>query len=173
MKSFNLIFTAIIFLLFCNPTFADVFEHPATLNNISNQIPKMGSIQCKYKQEKYLQNISKPIVSAGDFKFVENEGVYFYATYPIKSTVDYTNKNYKEINDIVRAISTKKFSRLEKEFDFFYTNKSNQWTLGMKPKKSSAAANYISSITISGEDYIRQINIKQTNGNKTAIWFTK
>ena len=45
-----------------------------------------------------MKNISKPIISNGNFKFVKNEGVYFETTYPIKSTVSYTNKDYKQIN---------------------------------------------------------------------------
>lgn len=171
MKKYSLIFFLSFFI--CSAVFASVYEHPAKLESVVKQIPKMGSISCKFKQEKYLQNISKPITSGGDFKFVENKGVYFYTTYPIKSTVDYTNKNYKQINDIVSAISSKKYSKLEKDFSFFYTQNSNGWTLGMKPKEKSDAHSYISAITIEGTDYIHNIEITQTNGNKTKLWFIK
>ena len=133
----------------------------------------MGSIKCKFRQEKHLQNIAKPLISSGNFEFVENKGVYFYTLHPIQSTASYTNKNYKQINDIVNAISAKKYSRLEKEFNFYYEESSDEWTLGLKPKKNSNAYNYISSITIEGSDYISKIDIRQTNGNKTVLWFTK
>lgn len=171
MKKFSLFF--IIFIIFCNPVFSNVYEHPAVLEEISEQIPKMKSIQCKFKQEKHFQNIQKPFISNGDFKFVENKGVYFHTTSPIESDVDYTNKNYKQINDIIKAVSAKKYSRLEKEFTFYYQKKNDNWTLGMRPKKESSAYNYISNITISGTDYISKIDISQTNGNKTLLWFTK
>ena len=172
MKKISILF--IIFLIFCIPAGAnDVYNHPATLEQISNQIPEMKSVKCKFKQEKHLQNIQKPLVSGGDFEFLENKGVYFHTKYPVESTVDYTNKNYKQINDIVKAISTKKYSKLEKEFDFYYQGKLENWALGMKPKKTSGAYNYISDITINGSDYINKLDITQTNGNKTVIWFTK
>ena len=170
MKKFSLI---IIFLLLCHPVFADVFDYPSSLENIFNQTPKITSIKCKFKQEKYIPNITKPIVSEGDFKFIENEGVTFYTTYPVKSVTDYSNKNYKQINNVINAISSKKYSKLEKEFSFFYTNKSNNWIIGLKPKKNSNAFDYISSITIYGTDYINRVDIKQINGNKTKIWFEK
>lgn len=160
-------------LSFSSTAYADVFEHPANLGTIVQQIPKPQNIKCKFKQEKYLQNVSKPLVSGGDFEFMENKGVYFHTNYPIKAEADYTNQNYKQINDVITAISNKKYARLEKEFNFFYSKEGLKWALGMKPKTSSASSNYISAITILGEDYITKISIAQTNGNKTVIWFTK
>ena len=170
MKKVSLIF---LLLFLCSSAFAGVYDFPTNLKTISNQIPKMGSIKCKFRQEKRLQNIAKPIISSGNFEFTENKGVRFITQYPIQSTVDYTNKNYKQINDIIHAISTKKYSKLEKEFHFFFEGDTNLWTLGMKPKENSNAYNYISSITISGAEYIHKIDIQQTNGNKTILWFTK
>lgn len=171
MKKYSILIFSILF--FCNSVFANVYNYPAKLSAIVKQLPKLESINCKFKQEKHLQNISKPIISSGNFKFVENKGVYFYTTYPIKSTVDYTNKNYKQINDIIKALASKKYSKLEKEFEFFYTKGSDNWTLGLKPKAKSDVHNYLSSITIEGTDYIQKIYIVQTNGNSTKLWFTK
>lgn len=153
--------------------FADVYNFPSALEKISSNIPKMGSIKCKFRQEKYMQNVAKPLVSSGNFEFIENKGVYFHTLSPVESTVNYTNKNYKQINYVFNAISTQKYSRLEKEFDFYYEGNNNKWSLGMKPKKNSDAYNWISSITVDGSDYIRRIDIMQTNGNKTVLWFTK
>jgi len=173
MKKYNFIFTIFILFNLFLPVQADVYEYPAGLGSIAGKIPEMESIKCKFKQEKTMPNISKPLVSGGDFEFVKNKGVYFNTTYPIKSSANYTNKNYKQVNDIVNAISAKKYERLEKEFSFFFTGKSDNWTLGLKPKQNSPVKDYISSITIQGSDYISMIKISQTNGNKTVIWFTK
>ena len=171
MKKFSLLLLLLLFLSV--QAKADLYNSPATLESISAQIPKMGSIKCKFRQEKHLQNITKPLISAGNFEFVENKGVYFHTLHPIESTVSYTNKNYRQINDIVNAVSTKKYSKLEKEFDFFFTGDKNSWSLGLQPKINSSAYNYISSITIDGTDYIHKISIQQTNVNNTILWFTK
>lgn len=171
MKKLSLIF--IFLFLFCDSCLANVFDYPKKFSDISKQLPELNSIKCNFKQEKHLQNIQKPLISGGDFEFKKNEGVYFYTTYPIKSTKNFTNKNYKQINDIINGISSKKYSKLEKEFDFYFEGGKTKWTLGLKPKKNSSVVNYISTITISGEDYIKQISIILSNGNKTYLWFTK
>lgn len=163
----------LVYILFTFPCFADVYNSPSNLENILNRMPKIESTKCKFRQAKYMQNIEKPLISSGDFEFIENKGVYFHTLYPVKTTVDYTNKNYKQINDIVNAISTKKYSKLEQEFNFYYEGSIDKWTLGMKPKKTSNAYNYLSYITIDGSDYINKIIIQQINGNKTVLWFTR
>lgn len=163
----------IILILISSFSFAGLYDNTANLQDISNKLPKLSSIKCKFKQEKHLQNIQKPIISTGDFEFIENKGVYFYTKYPIESSADYTNEKYKQINDIIKAISNKKYSQLEREFDFYYEGNISNWSLGLKPKKNSKAYDYIASITIFGTSYINKIAINQTNGNKTDIWFTK
>ncbi len=175
MKKINLcfVFSFILLFSFLGISFANVYDYPDSLENISKKIPKMESIKCKFRQEKTMPNTLKPLVSSGYFEFIKDKGVYFHTTYPIKSEVNYTNKNYKQINEVINAVSAKKYSKLEKEFSFFYETSSNFWTLGMKPKKDSNAFDYISSITLEGSSYIQKISLTQTNGNKTTIWFTK
>ena len=163
----------IVFLLITNVVFADLYTAPVALKDILKNMPELNSIECKFRQEKIFNNISKPIVSSGDFKFIKNSGVYFYTKYPIKSTADYTNKSYKQINDVIKAISTKKYSKLENEFNFYYEGNISKWILGLKPKKNSSSYNILSSITVYGSDYIEKISIIQVNGNKTIIWFIK
>lgn len=171
MKRISILFFAIF--LFSNFCLADVFDNKKDLSYITKQIPEMDSIKCKFKQEKRLKNIQKPIISGGDFEFKKNEGVYFYTTYPIQSTQNYTNKNYKQINDIINGISSKRYSKLEKEFEFYFDKNDENWTLGMKPQKESSVYNYIASIRIDGSNYIKKIVISQINGNETLLWFIK
>lgn len=171
MKKISILF--FIIFLFCSFCSAEVFDNKKDLSYITKQIPEFGSIKCKFKQEKHLKNVQRPLISGGDFEFKKNEGVYFYTTYPIQSTTNYTNKNYKQINEIINGISAKKYSKLEKEFDFYFDSIGENWTLGLKPKKESSAFDYITSIKIDGSDYIKRIVISQKNGNETVLWFTK
>ena len=172
MKNKIIILLIIIFSAI-SPTFGNVYEHPSDLDGIIKQIPKIGSIKCKFRQEKHLQNISKPLVSSGDFEFTVNKGVHFHTLQPVESTISYTNKNYKQINDVINAISTKKYSKIDREFNFFFEGDFKKWSLGMKPKKQSKSYDYITFITIDGTDYINKISIWQTNGNRTVLWFIK
>ena len=118
-------FLLIILLGLCslNMANANVYEHPATISSFINEIPAMDSISCKFKQEKRLINVEKPLLSSGNFRFVKNQGIYFETLQPIKTTASYTNKDYKQINDIIQAISNKKYSKIEKEFKFYLIDK--------------------------------------------------
>ena len=165
--------TLILLIFLSSLAFANLYNKQAALNDISSKLPKMSSIKCKFKQEKYLKNIQNPIISGGDFEYIQNKGVYFYTKYPVESTTNFTNEKYKQINDIVNAISNKKYSKLDREFNFYYAGDISNWSLGLKPKQSSDAFKFINSITIEGMDYINKISINQTNGNKTLIWFKK
>lgn len=169
----KLLFIAIVFFIsfFC-PAKANVWQYPVEFKNIIENIPDIQNIDCKFKQEKLLPNIIKPIISYGNFKFIKNEGVYFYTNFPIQSKVDYTNKNYKQINEVINAIAGKKYKKIEKEFDFYFEKKSaNDWIIGLKPKDKNAE--FISFIAITGCDYINKIEIQMENGSKTTIWFEK
>lgn len=172
MKNFCLILS--ICLLYCNAVFANVYDHPVSSESISRQTPEFESIRCKFKQEKTIPNIENPLISSGDFEFIAGEGIHFYTTNPIKTSTDYTNRNYRQINDIINAVSTKNYSKLEKEFKFFFKSQHENWDLGLKPQTCSKAKDFISSITITGSNnFIKYIEILQTNGNKTALWFYK
>lgn len=151
--------------------FADVFQNRANISSFVNEIPQMNSISCKFKQEKTIKGIEKPLISGGNFKFVKDKGIFFDTTYPIKSSTSYTTGEYKQINSIINAISNKKYKNLENEFDFYFNKENAKWNLGLKPKQTAQSARYISSIQISGRNIIDKIIIDTTNGNKISQWF--
>ena len=169
MKKIFLILTLLLF----SCAHADIFNYPNKLEYISKQIPDLKSIKCTFREEKNLVNIEKPLVSGGDFEFIKGKGVYFHTKYPVESSVSYTASGYKRINDIINAIASKRYSKLEKEFNFYYEKNDIVWSIGLKPKKNSDAYNYINSVILYGTSYINRIIINQTNGNKTSIWFKK
>lgn len=146
-------------------------ESPQNISSFIDELPILNSINCRFKQEKYLKNVNRVIVSGGNFSFKKNAGVCFETTYPIKYTVSYNNRDYKQINDIISAISTKNYSALQKEFDFYFTKKNHCWNLKLVPNKKSQVYDIIESITIIGEKNINKITILLLNGNKTILWF--
>lgn len=173
-KKLNKIFFIIVLPLFlCLSAKADVFNHKTDLKTIEKQLPHLGDITCKFAQEKQIQGSKVIIKSGGDFKFEKNKGVTFYTTYPIKSTTSYTQKEYKQINSIIKAVSNKQYGKLEKEFDFYFEKKSQVWILGLKPKSGAPAANYLDSIEIDGKIDISKIEIITKDKTKTSIRFFK
>src|SRR5574344_1457320 len=164
--------TLSVLLSISTSAIANVFNYPQKLSYIAPQIPKMGSVFCKFSQEKYLPNSHIVLKSSGNFKFIKNKGVTFYTTYPIKSTTSYTNREYKQINNIIRAISSKSYSKLEKDFKFYFQKKSNNWDLGLIPKQNSNISQYLKSIEIEGNNDISKIEIITKDLTKTTIKFS-
>ena len=163
----------IIFLLIISPVFADVFEHPKKLEDITKELPALESVRCKFSQEKYLPQSGVTLKSSGDFVFEKNKGVTFYTTYPITSTTSYTSKEYRQINSVITAISSGAYSKLEKDFRFYFEKNNGIWTLGLAPQKDSKVANYLKSIEIEGKSDISRIVIITKDLTKTSIRFTK
>lgn len=164
MRFFGILIS--IFLML--PAGANVFEHEKPLKEIVKELPELNSINCTFRQEKQISGMI--IKSSGDFKFEKGRGVTFYTTYPIKSTTSYTSKEYSRINDVINAISSKSYSRLEKDFKFYFENGSS-WKLGLLTKQSSRLFNYLKSIEIEGNKNITKIVILNADSTKTSIWF--
>lgn len=151
---------------------ASVYNNQISAKNLSRVLPVLNDIDCKFKQEKVLKNIEKPLLSGGNFSFKKQEGIFFETIYPIKSLTSYTNKDCEQINDIIMAISNKKFSKLDNKFDFYYQSRDEIWTLVLKPKQNTVTDKYIDSITIEGNTYIKKIVILMKDGSKTTQWFS-
>ena len=154
-------------------SYANVWKQPVSSEEIVKETPKLKSIKGTFSQEKILPNIKKTLISYGDFEFTENKGISFYTVSPVKSEVDYTNKKYKQINDIVNAIASKKYKKLEQKFDFYLDRNYNILIIGLKPKDKNKE--FISSVTIEikNSDYIKKIKIELSDGGTTTVWFVK
>ena len=160
----------LILLFLTSPVFAGLYDKEEPLNNISKKIPALNNISCKFRQEKQASNIV--LKSSGNFVFDKSKGVTFYTTYPIKSTTSYSTREYKQINNVISAISNKSYSRLEKDFKFYFQKENDIWTLALMPKQTSQAYNYLKTIEITGGvEKINKIMILTCDKTKTTIWF--
>lgn len=154
----------IIFFIFFLLSSQVVFAQP--LSDIIDEIPAYESIKCKFRQEKQISDMV--LKSSGDFVFEKGKGVIFYTTYPIKNTTAYTTREYRQINNIINAISNKDYSRLEKDFEFVF----DKPILKLHPKQSTPAYNYLKAIEIqTGKTKIDKIVISTCDGTKTTIYF--
>lgn len=161
----------LLMILFIGITSSCGMEQLQKDSSFIKELPELTNINCRFKQEKHLKNINKLIISGGDFSFDKNKGVVFKTKYPIKSVVYYNNYDYKELNDIMNAISTKNYSVIQKVFDIYFEKNNNKWVLKLLPKQKTQVCDIISFISISGDKNINKIVISMLNGNKTVLWF--
>jgi len=145
-----------------------VFAQP--ISEFADELPDMDSINCKFRQEKVFSGMM--IKSSGDFVYEKNKGVTFYTTYPVKSTASYTTKEYRHINNVISAISSKNYSKLEKDFSFDFSKSGEFRTLKLAPKPASQAYGYLKTLEITcSKSKIDKIVISMCDGTKTSIWF--
>ena len=169
---FRKFFYLVLFMLiFSSMALASVFEHPKSLVEIVPNLPELGDIKCKFEQEKSMPNSNLVIKSSGEFEFLKEKGVVFKTTFPIESVTSYDSGDYKQINDIVKAISNKKFDRLEAVFNFYFEQNGNKWVLGLEPKPSKQVSKYLKSIEIEGDNNISKMKIVTQNSVVTSIKF--
>ncbi len=164
-------FIIIIILFMSLPAFADVFEHPQKLSYIVQNLPELNSIKCRFEQEKILPETNITLKSSGDFEFIKDKGVIFKTTFPIQTEINYSTDGYKQINDIINAISNKNYEKLEAVFDFYFVKQGTKWSLGLTPKKIKQPSKYIKSIEIDGETNISKIKVITQNSIVTKIRF--
>lgn len=163
----------VITVVFCQYATASVFDHPQKLAVITKELPELNSINCRFKQEKTFPNSNVKINSLGNFKFVKGKEIVFITTYPTNMITTYNTSEYRQINDIITAISTKSYSKIEKIFTFYFQKSNNSWNLGLIPKQTHSCAKYLRSIEIQGASYITKIVIITKNSGTTTIWFNK
>ena len=166
---FGAVFFILIFFI-TNISFAqNVFDNKTTASAAANYIPRLKSANCKFSQIKKIPNVS-PIKSSGNFQFIEDKGVIFETTYPVKSITTYTNEQNKKINDIILSLSKGNYKFLDNNFDIYFI-KNQIWTLALKPKPSNNASKQLCNIIIKGNaSYIEQITFNTKNG-QTDIYF--
>jgi len=159
----------LILILFCTPSaYADVFSHPEKLSVIIKSLPEFNSVKCKFEQEKTMSGVV--FKSSGDFEFIKDKGIVFKTTFPVQNVTSYESSQYKQINEIVNAISSGNFEKIESVFNFYFEKQGAKWVLGLVPKKSKQAE-YLKSIEIEGEKNISKMIITTQNSVVTKIRF--
>lgn len=166
-KYLTVIFAA---LILCSAVFAaDVFDFPVTAENLAAALPPLNSVSCKFTQEKIFPKST--LKSGGNFHFIKEKGVIFETLYPVKTTASYTSTHNKQINDIITGIANKNYSFINKNFNLYYVKEGDLWTVALKPKPKSPAAQQLKDIIIHGQTNINQININPLGGSSTKINF--
>lgn len=163
----------ISFLSIVQSVFAfNVFDAPASVADIVKIIPEFKDVNCQFRQEKFVPTSNITLVSGGKFKFEKNKGVTFYVMYPINTTISYSNKDFKQISNVLNAISNKSYTSLEKDFNFFFQKSKSFWIIGLVPKNNSPLHKRIKSIQIEGESSIsKMIILFGDNSRSTISWY--
>lgn len=170
----NLLLVVLCFLICAGMVCAqEVLKHKVTAKQAAASMPEFDNVSCKFQQQKTINNASSAVnlKSGGNFEFVKSKGVVFETTYPLHSVSSYTSSQNKQVSSIIKAISDKNYSYLEKNFDIFYLKKSACWEIALTPKTGSKTATHLKKVYIKGVKNIEHMDIETAN-SKTSIQFS-
>lgn len=155
----------------------ETYKNPITATSVASKMPDFRSTKCTFTQNKYMKTSKINLNSKGNFEFIKGEGVIFETTYPVQSTTQYTATHNKNINGIIKAITNKNYTYLDKNFNLYYEKTTDRlWLLALTPKNIKQGAGELISILITGETQNNIGTIKKmeinTKISKTIISFS-
>lgn len=154
----------------------------ATLAERSHQIQKLEG---RFEQYKTIAVLPVPLHSTGRFEYTQGEVVIWQVLEPVQQTIQLSADGIRfdgeakqapqaavdTINRIFMGVISGELSSLEEYFTIEPQGDSGSWKLILKPNSANIAA-YIQHIEIRGGEYTEQLDIAETNGDKTQVRFT-
>lgn len=170
-----------------------------TSEQLSRQITQHQIVRGRFEQWRTLTGIPRPIRSSGHFIYWRDHGLYWETGKPISQASTFTpdaiihwqsgidlqqtkrqsdkssSPVQKQISRILLAVFGGDIQSLEKLFNSYWSTdqeqKTKQWTVELTPTAASIKR-VVEKITLSGGDYISNLNLDASNGDTTRIHFT-
>jgi hypothetical protein len=154
----------------------------ATLSERSHQIQKLEG---RFEQYKTIAVLPVPLHSTGRFEYTKGEVVIWEVLEPVQKIIQLSADGIRfdgeakqapqaaveTITRIFMGVISGELSSLEEYFTIEPQGDSGRWKLLLKPNSANLAA-YIQQIEIRGGEYTEQLDIAETNGDKTQVRFT-
>lgn len=141
-------------------------------------------LQGDFTQEKHIQNFPNPIKTQGKF-LIDGETLLWDVQKPIKNTVKITQNGiyildsqgewHRKENQYDKQfflnIIRFDFAELQKNFDIKTEDEAKQWKITLTPI-GLILPKIFKNIYIFGENYVKKVILKESNGDETIIAFT-
>lgn len=195
----NRLILALIITLMTLPQPVYAGDTAEASNLLSQQMRQHQVVKGHFEQSRTLTGIPRPIHSSGRFIYWRNHGLYWKTEKPISQASTFTpdaiihwqsgtdlqqakrqvNKStspvQKQISRILLAVFGGDIQSLEKLFNTHWHSGSTpgekQWTVDLTPSVT-AIKQAVEKITLSGGDYVNNLNLDASNGDTTRIHFS-
>lgn len=166
-------------------TTADSSELAAMAASISN----VGELHAHFSQQKTVRSLSKPLVSSGDFHFYSDSLLIWSQRIPFEEIITIDPKGNITISDDLGSVSeiaseenrmnslfssllSGDFEPVDKLFEIYMKKESEQWILGLVPRRA-AMKKGLTSIVVSCkfDGFISDVKLSSPHG-ETSIAFT-
>lgn len=164
-------------LLLAAPALAgDLFEHPRTVAHVQavldRAMPDAGQVQVlrgRYRQQKYLREIPRPLDSTGEFLMVRDLGLWWHTQTPRDSELTLTaRRRGQPAAALLLALFVLDLEALARNFDLFATEPGPNWLLGLRARDATVAA-FFQQVIVSGGERVEHVTLLEATGDRTEI----
>lgn len=158
---------------------------------IQSMIAKPTVLCGRFDQTKQLVGLKKPVKSSGRFCVLAEKGVLWRSERPFANTIKLTRDEIVQlqgervamrleakkeptvrmINSVLFALLAGNLDQLEKLFEIDGDVNYQSWHVTLKPR-TAALARAIGAITLDGAEYVKNIAINESSGDRTSIVFS-
>jgi outer membrane lipoprotein-sorting protein len=189
MKPYAVVIVLLASLL---AAFAPAVQAADGLSLVQQRVAQVQVLRGGFEQEKRIAGFKNPLRSQGSFLVARGKGVVWTTLKPFPSEVVITGDRIlsrqrdgstrvevdgreqpalRSVNAMMFALVSGDVAALSSRFDTqVQARPDNGWTLSLKPK-SAALAKAFSRIVLSGDNYVREVDIEEANGDRTHIRF--
>lgn len=166
----------LLLLLLINQCLADDL-----LAGINRQLTKAPITQGKFRQEKRLTFLAKPLLSEGSFTYHQQLGIIWQTQTPLQSTLIMNDSAMlagtekqaipPAFGHVFKALLGGEINQLVQNFTVTGKQQQKTWRLQLTPK-DDMLKKAINTIAITGDSEVRDWELQETSGNRTLIHFS-
>lgn len=165
--------------------------HAALLDEVKARVTLKDSQRGEFRQEKRIANLSKPLVSSGEFIYLKDKGLLWQIAKPYPSDAIITGETliqrvkgktivrvdaksqpgYSAVSRIFMALVGSDWGALEQDFTISGKVDGKNWQLELTPK-GGLFASFAKTLTLTGSTALTQLNIAEKNGDSTHYTFS-
>jgi outer membrane lipoprotein-sorting protein len=153
---------------------------PASLQSAA-RLAKTPIAQGDFHQQKHLKVLHKPLISTGTFTYHQDKGVIWKTLTPVASLLLVNESKLltgqgeqavpAAFGKVFKAMLGGDISTLTEGFNITGTDQKTSWQLELIPK-DDMLKKIISTMVLSGDTELRNLEIREAGGNITRITFT-
>jgi outer membrane lipoprotein-sorting protein len=153
----------------------------AVLTEITARLARTPIAQGDFHQQKHLKVLHKPLISTGTFTYHRDKGVIWKTLTPVASLLLVNESKLltgqgeqavpAAFGKVFKAMLGGDISALTEGFSVTGTDQKSSWQLELIPK-DEMLKKIISTMVLSGDTELRNLEIREAGGNITRITFT-
>lgn len=175
-------------LLLTVSLFASASAWALTPAELTTHLQQPHTIQGQFVQQRYLKSLPKPLQTTGQFALQKQTGLFWHVQKPLdvqlrvrpNGIAQWDKKTWRNSSQSGQAAQVKLFmavlggntQELSKQFDLDVSGSLKQWTLTLRPK-TTIMKQVFQNITIQGDQVVRQVELREKQGDRTVMKFTQ